>query len=119
MGKKRRTRRLKRAPKEYLLFAYGTLNHSVIQERVWGTARTGKPDRLVNHILLVADHLFFAQAEVGHEVPGYVYKLTHKELKNTDQYEGRFYVRRLLPLTSGGSAYAYVAREPREYTSSQ
>lgn len=106
----------KRKHKVAQLFSYGTLQHDFIQQHLWGVSKRGVPDILPDHIMLAWNSIVFAQPEPDHEIAGVVFRVSKEQLKATDEYEGSFYERKSVKLKSGGRAYAYIVREPREYT---
>lgn len=108
-----------------LLFSYGTLQQSEVQQSLFGRALKGEPDNLLGYttfMLEITDSDVIAKSGKTHHpivnytgnpldfVAGSVFEVTEAELIHADQYEVADYHRVLANLASGKSAWVYVAR---------
>lgn len=105
------------------IFSYGTLQQSNVQLATFGRLLSGVPDSIIG----------FQQSQVAiddpdvvrtsgkthhpivrytgeqeHRVAGTVFEITDEELLLADKYEVAAYRRVLAPVSSGGTAWAYV-----------
>jgi hypothetical protein len=105
------------------LFSYGTLQQREVQLATYGRELEGSADALLGYVLapVVIDDPLVVEVS-GKEVhtiarptgnpadriPGVLFELTDAELKATDGYETRAYVRVEVSLESGRRAFVYV-----------
>jgi gamma-glutamylcyclotransferase (GGCT)/AIG2-like uncharacterized protein YtfP len=107
-----------------LLFSYGTLRDPAVQTATFGRELTGRDDRVVGfrieqlritdpHVLAVSGlthhPVLIATDNAADVVPGVVLELTDDELQRADEYEVDDYKRIAAPLSSGDTAWVYVA----------
>ena len=110
-----------------LLFSYGTLRDPAVQKANFGRTLDGRDDSIVGYrldVLEISDAEVVALSGESHHpilvatgtpedtVDGSVFELTDDELLRADDYEVDDYQRREVPLTSGGTAWAYVSHGP-------
>lgn len=98
---------------QHLVFAYGTLLLSGVQESVIGRRISGKPDRLAGHrksTVRDGDTSYpnIVSAENEH-VEGFILEVSQEELARMDMYEGSIYTRLKVTLVSGTEAWVYRA----------
>ncbi|MCC6795948.1 MAG: gamma-glutamylcyclotransferase [Candidatus Hydrogenedentes bacterium] len=98
---------------QYLVFSYGTLLLSGVQESVIGRQIAGKPDRLAGHrksSVRDGDTSYpnIVSAE-GEYVDGFILEVSEDELARMDMYEGGLYTRVKVTLESGAEAWVYRA----------
>jgi hypothetical protein len=106
-----------------LLFSYGTLQQETVQLSTFGRLLQGQPDELVGFeqsLLEVEDPEFVATSGKRHHavvrfngrdesrVPGTVFEVSERELRNADEYEPVGYIRVAATLASGRSAWVYA-----------
>ncbi|MDR6318018.1 gamma-glutamylcyclotransferase family protein [Actinoplanes couchii] len=109
-----------------LLFSYGTLRDPAVQKATFGRELTGRPDRIVGfrldrveitdpHVLAVSGlthhPILSATGNPADTVDGTTLEVTDTELLAADDYEVDDYQRVTAPLTSGDTAWLYVARD--------
>jgi hypothetical protein len=107
-----------------LLFSYGTLRDPAVQTATFGRELTGRDERIVGfrieqlritdpHVLTVSGRthhpVLIATGNASDVVPGMVLDLTDDELQRADDYEVDDYQRVAAPLSSGDTAWVYVA----------
>lgn len=101
------------------LFTYGTLQHTDVQEDLFGRRLVGHPETLVGYALqeiqieeefgLVEYDILVETGDPKDTINGIVYLVTQKELHQTDLYEGMHYKRVEVHLQSDQKAWAYSA----------
>ncbi len=95
-----------------LLFVYGTLQDSAVQQRIIGRVVAGTPDTLEGFFksqMSMSDGVFpLVIPRHGHEVAGLVLELTAEELLKMDVYETTAYRRVRVPLRSGRETWVYA-----------
>jgi gamma-glutamylcyclotransferase (GGCT)/AIG2-like uncharacterized protein YtfP len=106
------------------LFSYGTLQLPQVQRATYGRLLKGEADVLPGFRLEALEITDEAVVRVSGEavhriarrtddpadtVPGTVFSLTAEELAATDRYEVAAYVRTVVRLDSGASAWVYAA----------
>ncbi len=109
-----------------LLFSYGTLRDPAVQKATFGRELAGCEDRIVGFRLdqvritdpdvlavsgLTHHPILFATGSAADTVAGSVLEITDNELLRADDYEVDDYQRVAAPLSSGGTAWVYVARD--------
>lgn len=108
-----------------LIFSYGSLQDEAVQRSVYGRLLRGEPDSLVGWVRTLIEvpkshkaaslgTTHYANVEpspqTSSRVPGMVLELTDSELEASDGYEREAeYVRVLITLASGRSAWVYVS----------
>ena len=110
-----------------LLFSYGTLQRSDVQQSTFGRVLQSSPDELVGFelgIFTITDPAFVAKSgKADHaivrftgnpadRVNGMVLELTDAELAQADAYEPDGYTRVLANLASGRQAWVYAGSTP-------
>ena len=105
------------------LFSYGTLRLEEVQLDTFGRKLEGKPDVLVGYRLVtitIEDEDFVTKSGSAEHrnvqftgnasdfVAGIVFKVTKKELEQSDTYEPNGYERVLVQLKSGAKAWVYL-----------
>ncbi|NUM54949.1 MAG: gamma-glutamylcyclotransferase [Candidatus Hydrogenedentes bacterium] len=97
----------------HLVFAYGTLLISGVQEAVLGRAIPGRPDRLRGYRKTTlqdgTDSFPNLAPEADGRVDGRVIEVTQDELNRIDMYEGDLYARHRVTLESGTEAWVYYS----------
>jgi gamma-glutamylcyclotransferase (GGCT)/AIG2-like uncharacterized protein YtfP len=95
-----------------LLFVYGTLQDSAVQERLIGRTVTGTPDVLEGFFkssMSMTEGIYpLVIPRHGHEVNGLVLEITIEELLAMDVYETSAYRRVRVPLRSGRETWVYA-----------
>ncbi len=101
------------------LFTYGTLQHTDIQEDLFGRRLVGTPETLVGYALqeiqieeefgLIEYDILVETGNPKDTINGIVYLVTQKELHQADLYEGLHYKRVEVHLQSEQKAWAYSA----------
>lgn len=106
-----------------LLFSYGTLQQSDVQQATFGRLLSGTADALVGYqqaMLAIDDAEVVKTSGKTHhpivkhsgadsdQVPGTVFEITQAELDQADRYEVSAYRRVMAPLQSGREAWVYV-----------
>ena len=108
-----------------LLFSYGTLRDSAVQQANFGRELAGREDQILGYRLgtveITDPHVIAVSGETHHpiliatgnpadSVDGSVLELTDEELLLADEYEVDDYHRVQAPLASGGTAWVYIGR---------
>jgi hypothetical protein len=108
-----------------LLFSYGTLRDPAVQTSVFGRELSGRGDRIVGfrverleitdpEVLAVSGEAYHPilvrTGDAAETVEGSALDVTEAELLLADGYEVDDYQRVTAPLTSGDTAWVYVAR---------
>ena len=101
------------------LFTYGTLQHTDIQEDLFGRRLVGTPETLVGYALqeiqieeefgLIEYDILVETGNPEDTINGIVYLVTTTELNQADLYEGMNYKRVEVHLQSDQKAWAYSA----------
>jgi len=96
-----------------LLFSYGTLRRTDVQQATFGRLLVGSRDELLDYQLVPASTVGSPHANVmpaaAGRVPGMAFEVTEAELVAADGYERRDgYVRITASLASGRSTWVYV-----------
>ena len=101
------------------LFTYGSLQHSDVQENLFGRSLKGTPEKLIGYVLrniqieeefgIVHYPVIVETKNEADFIDGIVYEVTDKELNQTDLYEGMHYKRVEVHLHSNQKAWAYSA----------
>ena len=106
-----------------LLFSYGTLQQTDVQQATFGRELTGQQDELIGFqqvMLKIKDpYIIQLRGKTHHpilkstrnlndRVSGTVFEVTDEELLHADQYEVSDYQRVLASLASGRQAWVYV-----------
>ncbi|WP_369178549.1 gamma-glutamylcyclotransferase family protein [Candidatus Thiodubiliella endoseptemdiera] len=107
-----------------LLFSYGTLQIPAVQIETFGRELAGYEDQLLNYKLVTLEiqdkavialsgetHHPIAIAKQDETIQGKVFKLTPKELAQSDKYEVSDYQRVLGKMVSGTLVWVYVAKD--------
>ncbi|SMC35705.1 gamma-glutamylcyclotransferase family protein [Cellulophaga tyrosinoxydans] len=96
-----------------VLFSYGSLQKQEVQLSLYKRVLKGNEDQLKGFKL--AKKLLYDQYPIIIEtkdntdlISGFVFEITLKELKFTDEYEGEHYRRIQVKLESGREAWCYV-----------
>jgi hypothetical protein len=99
--------------KQYI-FSYGSLQEPKVQLALYNRLLTGKKDSLSGY--KIAKEKIASQYPIVYKtgnyfdvVKGVVFEITEKELLESDDYEGEFYERVLLQLTSRQQAWCYIS----------
>ena len=108
------------------IFSYGTLQDKNVQQAIFGTTLSGKPDAVsgfrLTQIAIGNDEVVRVSGQTHHPmlvpsgdvtdaIPGMVYEVTPVGLQQADDYEGTNYKRIAVDLLSGGKAWMYVAAD--------
>ena len=97
----------------HLLFAYGTLLETHVQEAIIGRIIEGRPDRLkgFRKAEVQDGQETFPTLHAGAEsfVEGRILEVTPQELSHIDMYEGDLYARHKVTLESGTQAWVYYS----------
>jgi len=96
------------------IFSYGTLQHTGVQQAVFGRKLRGRADVLTGFQLsrnkaYGSYPILTETRDASHKISGTAYELEDGELKKADIYEGKEYRRILVDLESGKKAWLYVA----------
>lgn len=95
-----------------LLFIYGTLTETEVQQKVLGRMIKGIPDCLKGYKkseIEIEDGVYPGIVlDTDNVVNGLVIKITEGELKKIDEYETGAYRRERIVLESGLSAWVYI-----------
>jgi gamma-glutamylcyclotransferase (GGCT)/AIG2-like uncharacterized protein YtfP len=97
-----------------LLFSYGSLQRTEVQEATFGRRLAGTRDSLVGFELVppapgTSPHANVVPGEGSSRVPGMAFDVTDSELAAADEYERRDgYVRVTAGLASGRNTWVYV-----------
>ena len=98
---------------EQLVFAYGTLLETHVQEAVIGRVIDGVPDRLHGYsksdVIDGPETFPSLKADPKAYVEGRVLTVSQTELKHIDMYEGDLYARHKVTLESGTQAWVYIS----------
>ncbi|MFG3052618.1 gamma-glutamylcyclotransferase family protein [Kitasatospora sp. NPDC048239] len=115
------------------LFSYGTLQLPEVQLARFGRLLEGRPDALpgfrLTHVTITDPEviaasgtdrhpLVVASTQDGDAVEGSVFAITDAELAAADDYEVDDYARTAVVLRTGAKAWAYLAANPQESTTS-
>ncbi|MEX0289423.1 MAG: gamma-glutamylcyclotransferase family protein [Flavobacteriaceae bacterium] len=102
-------------PATEYLFTYGTLRDQIVQQELFSRALEGSKDSLPQHKVveksvggLYPTIIHTGKAE--DTVEGELYVISGSELRKTDLYEGKAYIREKLSLVSGIEAWVYRSR---------
>ena len=99
--------------KRFEIFAYGTLLNPAIQESIIGSEIKGTPDELIGYrktTVTIDSHTYpDLVADSDSSVSGKILSVTAEELERIDAYEGQEYKRIKLRLSSGKTAFVYLA----------
>ena len=94
------------------LFTYGTLQDPLIQMELFGRIIFGTTDKLVDYEkrqVKIENKMYdIAHKKAGEKISGIVYELNEKDLKESDEYEGKDYKRIKVQLVTGTMAYVYI-----------
>ena len=97
-----------------LLFSYGSLQGTEVQQSAFGRELAGRRDHLRGYSLVapgagISPHANIVRADDAQRVAGTAFEVTEPELMAADEYERRDgYVRVLGRLVSGRDAWVYV-----------
>ncbi len=102
-----------------LLFAYGTLLDSDVQQYVFQRTLEGVPDLLPRFVISPKKMYgrYLVLQPTGNEedeVTGKAYRLHRSELLMVDIYEGPAYKRVIVSLKSGQRAWVYIEKQTDE-----
>lgn len=112
----------------HYLFSYGTLQNEAVQIRLFGRTITGNDDTLTGYkisTIEIKDETFLEKGEESLQrtlvctnnsadtVTGLALEVTDAELEIADSYEPENYICITVKLTSGKTAWVYVASEAR------
>jgi len=100
------------------LFTYGSLQSRSVQLSIYGRVVESHSDAISGYRIRTVTVKDWKHADVNGsiqktiepgdgEIDGIVLLLTVEELKRTDEYEPKGYVRIKLPIKSGGEAWVY------------
>lgn len=113
------------APRDILLFSYGTLQLERVQLESFGRRLDGQADAIRGYALSQVEitdpavlassgqrfhPIVSASGDPDDEVAGTVFRISAAELDAADRYEVADYQRVQAPLASGGVAWVYVRR---------
>lgn len=101
------------------LFVYGTLLDDALRHWVFGHPVPGQPDALPGYRKLEASVAgrypeVRPCREKGGSVAGLCLEVTPEDLQRADAYETALYIREVLPLASGKTAWVYLAANPEK-----
>ena len=101
------------------LFTYGTLQHSDVQENIFGRILRGKPESVEGYTLqeieieeefgLMKYDILVETGNHQDTISGIVYAITEVDLHQADLYEGMHYKRIEVQLSSDEKAWVYTA----------
>ncbi|MGB1286393.1 MAG: gamma-glutamylcyclotransferase family protein [Aggregatilineales bacterium] len=91
---------------EYL-FSYGTLCEAHIQQKLLGRTLPSQSDVLKNYACTWATAYPMVYPEIGSDIDGQCLIIEPHELEQIDHYEGSAYVRVMVQLASGRTAWLY------------
>jgi len=106
-----------------LLFSYGTLQQTGVQQATYGRLLDGRPDALTGYRLVplqitdaevvrlsgkAVHTIACASGDRSDRIAGLVFEISEEELAATDKYEVDAYGRAEVELESGERAFAYV-----------
>lgn len=112
------------SPYSQRLFSYGTLQNETVQYENFGRKLQGNADAVIGYVLStieIRDPAVVALSgenvhpiikftgDPSHTVSGSVFEVSEEELQHADSYEVAAYQRVCVTLSSGLSAWAYVA----------
>ena len=106
-----------------LVFSYGTLRQTSVQQAIFGRTLVGESDAVAGHyltsVVITDPEVIASSGSAVHpmlvpsedptaSVPGTVYDLDDDQLRAADAYEVSDYERVRVTLTSGRSAWVYA-----------
>lgn len=112
------------SPYSQKLFSYGTLQNEAVQYENFGRKLNGRVDSVVGYVLSTLEikdpkvvalsgenvhPIIKFTGDTSHTVAGCVFEISEEELQRADSYEVAAYQRVRVTLSSGLTAWAYVA----------
>ncbi|MBU2997805.1 gamma-glutamylcyclotransferase [Cellulophaga baltica] len=99
---------------KHYLFSYGSLQDSEVQLALYNRLLIGQKDSLQGYRIASVKiaslyPIIYKTDTLTDLVKGIVFEITEKELLQSDDYEGEFYERVLLQLTSKQKAWCYIS----------